>query len=226
MVDLPPGDYELALAAAGHEEWRDLARVTGGEAMRADARPSPLPAPTGDLTVTSSAAGALIEIDGEPSGFAPTVIAGIDAGPHRVHVSHSGLEPWAGDISVGSDARAWLTVSLVPPPATTRSPLSWAVGGVGLAALLAGAILGGLALSAQGRFASLEQQQTAFAMGMGTAPRGSLADLRDQQISLSTASDVTLAIGAAAVIGAIVLFFTTEETDTRHSEGTFSEEER
>lgn len=222
LATLAPGDYELALTADGYEEWRGLARVTASETLRTEATPSLLPAPTGDLTITASAAGALIEIDGEAAGFAPAVIAAMATGTHRVHVSHPGLEPWSGEVTVGEDARSWLTVSLVPPSSTTRSPITWVAGGVGLASVVVGAVLGGLALANRDRFATLEAQLASFRMGMGPQPSGSLADLRDQQILLSTASDVLLAVGGAALIGAIVLYFATEETETRRSEGTFS----
>jgi hypothetical protein len=223
---LAPGDYELALSADGHEEWRGLARVRASETVRTAATPAVLPAPTGDVTVTASAAGALIEVDGEAAGFAPSIIDGLRTGTHEVQVSHPGLQPWRGEITIAEDTRSWLTVSLVPPSETTRSPSTWVVGGVGLATVVVGAVLGGLALSLRDRFASLEAQQSAFAMGMGEEPMGSLADLRDQQVVLSTASDVLFAIGGAALIGSIVLFFATEETETRRSEGTFSEGDR
>ena len=99
-------------------------------------------------------------------------------------------------------------------------------GGVGLASVIVGAVLGGLALANHDRFVTLEAQQASFAMGTGSMPSGSLADLHDQQTVLSTASDVLLAVGGAAILGAVVLFFTTERIETRRSEGTFSEDER
>jgi outer membrane receptor for ferrienterochelin and colicins len=223
---LAPGDYALALSADGYTEWRGLVRVTASETTRTDAAPVVLPAPTGDLTITASAAGALIELDGDAAGFAPSVITGVTTGAHRVRVSHPGLEPWSGEIVVGEDARAWLTVSLVPPSETTRSPLTWVTGGIGVASLVVGAVLGGLALADRDRFVTLEMQQASFAMGLGPAPSGSLADLRDQQMLLSAASDALLAVGTAAVIGAVILYFATESTEARRSEGTFSEGER
>ena len=225
-VDIPPGDYEVALLAEGHDEWRGLARVVASESAEVVASPTSTPEPTGDLTVTASAAGALIEIDGDAAGFAPSVIARMQTGRHEVRLSHPGLEPWSGEVTIGGESRSWLTVSLVRPSETTRSPLTWLTGGVGLASLAVGAVLGGLALSNQSAFVALEAEQAKFARGMGPEPSGSLAELRDQQLFLSGAGDVLLSIGAAAIVAAIVLFFATETTETQRSQGTFSEGER
>jgi hypothetical protein len=225
-VELPPGDYRIDLAADGHRPWQGLARVVAGERARTLAEPSPLDAPTADLTVTASAAGALIELDGEGAGFAPTVLSSIPIGAHRVRVSHPGLQPWQDEIELSADARSWLTVTLVPPSETIRSPLTWVFGGVGVAGILAGGIFGGLAIANHDRFGDLERRQALHASGMGPAPAGSLSELRDQGMLLSTTTDVLFAVGAAALATAIVLFFATETTEARRSEGTFTEGER
>jgi len=225
-VQMPPGDYEVALFAEGYDDWRGLVRVVARERAQVVASPTRTPAPTGDLTVTASAAGALIEIDGDAVGFAPSVIARLPIGRHDVRLSHPGLEPWSGEVTIGGETRSWLTVSLVRPSETTRSPVTWLTGGVGLASLTVGAVLGGLALASQSRFATLEAEQAAFARGMGPEPTGSLAELRGQQRLWSAVADVLLSIGGAALVAAIVLFFATEETEAQRSQGTFTEGEQ
>lgn len=216
-ADLAPGDYSVEVRVPEHRPWTSLARVVARAVAQLDAAPAPLPIPAGDLTVTSSAAGALIEVDGEEAGFAPAVLVALPAGPHEVRVSHPGLAPWAGPVTIEADARSWLTVSLEPPAQTVRSPLTWVLGGVGLAVLAGGGVLGGLSLDAHARFTRLEAAAHA-----GTPPTSSPLDARSQGLSYATAADVLFASGAALVVTALVLYFATESTERQASAASFA----
>lgn len=177
-------------------------------------------------SITASAAGATIEIDGEVSGFTPAVLERVPLGQHRVRVSHPGLSPWEGEVSVDADVRRWLTVSLAPPTETGRSELTWVVGGAAVASLVVGVTLGAFALDASARFQSIEAEAQRYAMGMGPPPMGSLLDARAQGITLATGADVALVAAATLAIGAVVLYFATETTSERASTASVADGER
>lgn len=220
---LPAGAFSVELVAEGHRPWRDLARVEADASRTLIARPEPLPAPTGELTITSNIPGASIEVDGERVGFAPTVLPGVSVGQHRVEVHSEGLDAYEGSVSIEPNVRSWLTVSLVPPARTTRSELTWIVGGVGLAAAAAWGVLGALAISNRDAFdrgLMINNDPTMSTLHSDVNP------LREQGNTLSAAADITLGVAAAAVGLSVVLFFATENTESAESSGATAREER
>jgi outer membrane receptor for ferrienterochelin and colicins len=218
---LPPGLYEVEVQADGYRPFTSVSRVSPDARTDMQVALEALPPPTGDLTVTSSAAGALIQLDGEPAGFAPTLMTGLSLGEHRVHLEHPGLAPYDGTVTIDENARGWLTVTLEEPPTTDRSPLTWAVGGIGVAALVAGAIVGGFAISNHDQFEAAQMQ-----IAGGHMASRSPGDLRATGESLNLTTDVLLGVGLVAMVTAVVLYFVTEHTDIRQSRAAFSAGER
>lgn len=213
---LPPGLYEVELRSEGFRPFTSIVRIEADGRAVLDPTLEPLPPPTGDLTITANAAGAVIVIDGEPAGFAPTLLTELAVGEHTVRLEHPGLAPFEGTTTIAPDGRGWLTVTLEEPARTTRSEATWIVGGVGVGGLVLGAVLGGLAIENHDSF----ERTQADPMGVG------LARIREQGIALNTATDVLLGVGAVCVVTATVLYFVTESSDSRESRGTFSEGDR
>src|SRR5690606_17048301 len=100
-----------------------------------------LPPPTGDLTVTANVAEAVVSLDGEPLGLAPFVLPDLSVGTHRLTLEAPERQPWTEDVEVRADERTWLTVELAHVP-EGRSPMTWALGGVSVAALGGSVALG------------------------------------------------------------------------------------
>lgn len=220
---LPPGPYTVELVADGHRPWRDVARVEADATRTVEATPEPLPPPTGELTITSNIPGALIEVDGEPAGFAPTVLPDMGVGEHRVAMRSEGLDDYEGTVSIEPDVRSWLTVSLVPPARTTRSELTWIVGGIGLAGAAAWGVLVGLAVANRDAFnRGLAINNDPTMMNLHT----DLNPLRDQGRTLDTVADVTLGLSVAALGASVILYFVTESTETTESSAAAAREER
>jgi outer membrane receptor for ferrienterochelin and colicins len=222
-IALPPGSYEVEVRAPGSAPWRTLTRITRDETVELSPEFALLPVPTSELTVTASAAGATIEIDDQISGFTPTVLDGLSLGVHRVRVSHPGLAPWQGEVTLGADVRHWLTVSLAPPTETRRSDVTWVVGGAAVASLVVGITLGGLALDASSRFAALEVEGRMYALGLGPPPMGSLLDARAQGVTLASGADVAFVASGALAAIAVILFFATESSAARDSTADLAE---
>jgi hypothetical protein len=206
---LPPGSYTIEVDAGGHRPFRAIARVEADAARTVEAALEALPAATGEITVTSNVAGAVVELDGQAAGFAPVVLDEVPAGAHALSVRSEGLADWSGEIEVEEDVRSWVTVQLEPPSRTTRSDWTWVSGGVGVGALVAWAPLLGISVATHDRFDAMPSMA-----------------LRSQGEAIDVAADVTLAVGLAALGTAVVLYFVTERTEERESDATTSRQAR
>lgn len=216
-ASLAPGLYEIEVQQEGYRAFSSVARVTAETRTDVQVALEALPPPTGDLTITSSAAGAVIRLDGEPAGFAPTLLTGLALGEHQVRLEHPGLSPYEGAVTVDEGSRGWLTVTLEEPSTVERSPLTWAVGGVGIACLLAGAVTGGFAVWTHDRFGAAQ-----YDVAHMQPPMMSPSDLRNQGLAYDYATDGLLAAGVLSLVAATILYFVTEHTDARDSRATFS----
>jgi hypothetical protein len=62
--------------------------------------PTPAPATTGTLSVTSSPSGAKVYVDGSYYGRTPQTISGMNPGSHGIQVSLDGYQSWSGTSTV------------------------------------------------------------------------------------------------------------------------------
>jgi outer membrane receptor for ferrienterochelin and colicins len=214
-VSIAPGRFEIEVEAEGHRPYRSFVGVAADEHVELLATPERLPQPTGDLTVTASVTDAVVEVDGTPLGIAPLVLADLPLAEHEVTVSAPGHLPWTGRIEVQADMRAWLTVQLRPAP-EGRSPLTWVIGGAGVAALIASGISGGLALE---RASDLRAR-------WNEPGGGPVSALRDEASALALGADVALGLGVTALGAAIVLYFVTDDSGRAASSATTSRRPR
>jgi PEGA domain len=197
-VDVAPGNYEVSVRAPGYLPWTGLASVEAEKNAEIATALQPVPALTGDITVTSNIPGALVELNGEPAGFSPTVLSNVRTGTHALHVHAPSKLDWSGELEVAPEERSWLTVSLQDPPTVHHSPGTWVVAGLGGAALVTGGVLALLAQQAHSDFE-------------GARAGSDRTVLRERGIALNTATDVTLISGAVITGAALVLYFATAE---------------
>jgi len=195
---VPPGSYEVTVLAPAHLPWMGLARVEADKPESVSAVPLPAPEPTGSITVTSNVPGALVELNGNPAGFSPTVLPDVPVGSQRLRVVSPNRLPWTGEVEVDADRRSWLTVSLEEPPTTRIAPATWVTGSISAASLVAAGVLGIVAAKTHSDF---EEAETG-------AERNAL---RERGMTLNTATDVALVTGAIAAVATVVLYFTTKE---------------
>lgn len=211
---LPVGVYVVAATAPDRQGAQTLLRV------EADARTehrfvlAPTVRAKGEVVFTSNVRGALVEVDGEPIGFAP-VVGELDEGAHELKISHPERLPYVAPFEVRPAQRAWLTAQLEPPPRTERSSLTWVSGGLGLAFLAAGGVVGVLANQ---RHADFEAAQAAGA--------DDALELRADGRTLNTTADALMITGAISVVTSVVLFFVTEREIVTESSGSVSWEAR
>ncbi len=76
----------------------------------------PMEAITGDLLVSSTPAGAAIELDGRTVGTTPEVLRAIPVGTHTLRLTRSGYQPSTSSVTVTESASASLDLSLTKLP--------------------------------------------------------------------------------------------------------------
>jgi hypothetical protein len=213
QASVPPGSYEVSVTAPGFMTWTGIARIEAEKEASVTAALLPAPEPTGSITVTSNVPGALVELNGEPVGFSPTVLPSVKTGPQRLRVASPSLLPWTGSVDVAPDKRAWLTVSLEDPPTVRQSPATWIAGGMAATALVTGSVL---AIFAAKTHADFENATT------GTDRNA----LRERGMTLNTAADIAFVTAGVAALTTVVLYFTTKEVRGRPSAASLSVSQR
>ncbi len=107
-------------------EVRELAPKPGkpqgrsNKGTEADATPLPITPATAGLTVTSSPAGALVEIEGHPGQAlrTPATVSGLPAGNYKVTLSLAGYASETRSVSLAGGTRAVTDVKLTPTKGT------------------------------------------------------------------------------------------------------------
>jgi len=105
-LELPPGQQILHFSREGFQAAPQQVNVEAGQTTQATAELRPL---TGSLIVHADERDALIEIDGRPVGFTPTVIQGVAVGRRRVRVTLRGFSTIEREVEVKTNQQAALT---------------------------------------------------------------------------------------------------------------------
>jgi outer membrane receptor for ferrienterochelin and colicins len=100
VLKLPPGPHTLVVEAKGFAPQQLEAQVVAEEETRLEFKLVPLPPPSGTIVFRANVDGALLEVDGKAAGFSPTVVYGVEAGPHAVRVEAEGREPLTQNVEV------------------------------------------------------------------------------------------------------------------------------
>jgi hypothetical protein len=215
-------EYKVAVRLARQQGKLERAKEAGDLADELEKKLSHL-----TITVTSPVAGLEVRRDDvrlEQGSLGSSLP--IDPGKHVVTASAPGCKPVTLEVTIGGAADAQ-TLTIPPlekaeqgaatpaqapggpqPPSgggeTTpappgRGPAPWVVGGIGIASLAVGAALGGLALK------TYSDAKSACPTMMHCAQ--SALDQRSTAGTYAKVADVTIPVGATAVVVATVLFF-------------------
>lgn len=84
--------------------------------------PTPQPAETGSLRVSSIPGGANVHVDGRFYGISPVTIPDLAPGSHQVTIQLPGYEPWSGTVAIASGQTLDLAPSLSPLPQPAPAP--------------------------------------------------------------------------------------------------------
>lgn len=157
------------------------------------------------ISMNEPLAGAHAKVDGvDLSAYVWETPSPIDPGEHVLRVEAPGHVPWTLTVNVRETEMRRVTVPRLPParaiesafppssPGRTQRIFGWSLTGVGASAVLAGAVLGALAIGA-------ESTADASCPGTGACsdPRG--LDASNRATAFSTAATIS-AIGGAIVL--------------------------
>jgi serine/threonine-protein kinase len=137
----------------------------------------------------------------------------MDPGTHAIEASAPGHLPWTGSVAVQPGPSA-VTVSV--PLLAVGSPglgpqrtAGAALAGVGVAGVIAGAVFGGLTIAKKNAEAAHCQTANPHLCDMTGV------DLRAQALTMANASNVAFAVGGAALVTGVAVFFTAPKTAER-----------
>ena len=121
-VRVPAGDHVLEIHSAGPAQVVSL-RIDKGEQV---SRFFELPVGTAaaSLHVTTSPAGVLVTVDGQPRGKTPVVVRNLNPGPHHVRIRR-GSQSLERFIMLESGANGALALPLDPPGGTPTEGHGW-----------------------------------------------------------------------------------------------------
>jgi outer membrane receptor for ferrienterochelin and colicin len=108
VLELPPGAHVLHVSLEGHR----TSEVPVDILARAEIVAAPtLASVTGTALITTDEPGALVAVDGSPSGFTPTILA-LPVGEHQVALSLRGFRPVARTVTVLADRQVRIEEAL------------------------------------------------------------------------------------------------------------------
>jgi hypothetical protein len=208
--------FKEAVSAAhvkGRADWEDLAR------QRAAALEPTLSHLT--ITVTAPAEGLVVKRDGAEVGRAEwgTAIP-VDPGTHVVEATAPHRQPLRQSVDVGaSGASASITVPELAAdvgagtggtparPGSTQRTVGLAIAGVGLAGVVVGSAFGFVAMGKENDALNNHCSGNQFCDPQGL-------QLGDDAKSAATVSTIGFAVGAAAMAGGLVLYFTAPKAES------------
>ncbi|MFL5306724.1 MAG: hypothetical protein ACJ8F1_16020 [Polyangia bacterium] len=204
--EVDPGAHSVQASADGFASVSRQVTAVAGELI-----PASLSLPEKPSTLTVAAPDkAEVYVDGTlASRTGGRVTLQLASGPHRVTVAQKGRRVEDRALTLGRGTSADLTVNL---SATRQRQVSLGLLIGGATTFVAGAVLGGLALSAQSRAQEFLDRRNA-----GNVSSGELADYQSA-VSARNRYRVAAAIGlgtAAGLLGASLILYQLDEPDPR-----------
>lgn len=168
VANVEPGPHKARVRAKGHDEEEVTVPAVANEQVPQHVTLRPKP---GKLEITGTG-GARISVDGKPLGSVPVKALPIDPGSRFVVISLNGHEPWSQRVEVGRDETVPLDAEL---KWTQQRKIAWATLSAGVAGVISGGVLGGLALDRQSRALALREELGAGALSVDERERFNLA---------------------------------------------------
>ena len=121
LTDTSVGSHTLLLTKQGYDDYTRnfiiepfTPATIGATLTKSVTEPTTRPSLSyGSIAITSIPSGAIVNLDGEQTGAAPTVIPDLLPGNHKVTLSLAGYDDWNQVVSVGSGQTAAINAILV-----------------------------------------------------------------------------------------------------------------
>ncbi|MBL9017675.1 MAG: PEGA domain-containing protein [Myxococcales bacterium] len=144
-VPVKPGRHEFVIRRDGYRTEHVSVDAVAGRTH--DVRVNLKPVQGVARLVVTGAPAATITVDGTPATSAGAVdLHGLAAGGHEIAIENGGRIVWRRDLHFSPGEVVRLDVDLPPPRSITRRAIGWSAGGLGVASIVAGGILGTFAL--------------------------------------------------------------------------------
>ena len=130
LSHIAPGNHILELDHSGYHEWSDIITVSAGGTSYVSASLTENPSPTtGIISISSTPAGANIQMDGKyhgtTSATGDSIIVSVAPGHHTISLDLSGYNHWETGVDVSAGETSQVSASFVPsPPSPTTSIIS------------------------------------------------------------------------------------------------------
>jgi hypothetical protein len=201
---IAPGRHHLRLSARGFHDHERVFVAPEGKTFSLDYELEPLPA----RLVVQAPDGANVALDGRTVGEAPIAAAlSVPAGSHTLAVTATGYRPFVQELALLRGEERAVAAEL---DTTTQRIAAWIVLGAAAGGVAAAAVLGGLALGAEG-----DAEQILAESETGNIDYGDVDDYeaaRDRRATFTTASLVTA--GASALVAGVgVLLFALDDPE-------------
>ncbi len=111
LVDLTPGEYQIAATLAGYREAKQAAIVKVRETAHVKVV---MARRVGVIHIKTVPAGAKITLNGQDRGTTPATLEDIPAGDHNLKLESPNLRPWEAKVTVKDEQTTQVQVGLLP----------------------------------------------------------------------------------------------------------------
>jgi hypothetical protein len=140
-----PGRHVFTIRRDGYRDERVVVDATAGHTheIRINLRPEPV----ASTLVVTKAAGATLRIDGKAISLSQDrEVHELPVGDHEVSLQRGAQVVWRRGLQFSPGEIVRIDVDAPSRPSTTRRALTWTIGGLGVASITAGGVVGTLAL--------------------------------------------------------------------------------
>ncbi len=144
-IPVQPGRHSFVIRRDGYRTENVAIDALAGRTH--DVRVNLKPEPGAARLIVTGAAAATVTIDGTPTTTSSMLeLRALPVGGHDVAVEHNGRTVWRRELQFSPGEIVRLDLDLPPPRSRTRRAIGWSAGGVGVASVIAGGIVGTFAL--------------------------------------------------------------------------------
>lgn len=193
-LELPVGEHRLVFSAPGYVDQSRVIVVREGQNPDLSVKLSREASTVSVLSISGNPAGARVLLDGVEVGRSPFSYPDVSPGSRALNISAAGYEPWQGRVAFEPGAATRIDFKLQDPKERAWRGWRYVGYGSGGALLIAGGIVGALALQAKSDFDHEPSK-----------------DGLDKLHALNTTSDVLWISGAVIAATTLVLQLVTPE---------------
>lgn len=144
-MPVQPGRYTFVIRRDGYQ--REQIEIDALAGRTHELRISLKPEPSAARLVVTGAAGAIVTVDGKPTAKTTTIdLRAMPVGDHDIAIEQSGRIVWRRSLQFSPGEIVRLDVDLPPRRSSTRRAIGWGAGGLGVASIGIGGVVGTLAL--------------------------------------------------------------------------------